>query len=170
MATALVAALSMLGAGCSLLLDFDNKADAGPQSDATAFDAGGVEGDGGDGCSSFEPNNDISTAVTISDGTTAPLGICPAGDRDFYKFTLTGGQDTTIIITFDNMGGSGDLEMRLYNGIGAVVESSNGFGNSETITRAAGTQLAAGDYIIEVFGFTNNVENAYSLELTITTP
>jgi hypothetical protein len=163
------AALAVIAlSGCSLILDFDVDADAGP-GDAGLVDAGG---DGPDPCETGEPNDDISEAFSISAGTHSDLAICPAGDKDFYRFSLGDAQDLIIVLSFDNMGGAGDLEMRLYDGQGNIVDGSMGFGNTERIERslAMSNQLPAGDYSIEIYAFSASTQNTYTLELAITTP
>jgi hypothetical protein len=161
------AALIALG-GCSLILDFDVEADGGP-GDAGVADA---TRDGPDPCETGEPNDDISEAYPISAGTHSDLAICPAGDKDFYRFTLGEAQDLVILLSFDNMGGAGDLEMRLYDGQGTIVDGSMGFGNTERIERslAMSNQLPADDYSIEIYPFSASTQNTYTLELAITTP
>ena len=164
------AALIALG-GCSLILDFDVEADGGP-GDAGVADATPNGDAGPDPCDTGEPNDDISEAFSISAGTHSDLAICPAGDKDFYRFTLGEAQDLVIALTFDNMGGAGDLEMRLYDRLGAIVDGSMGFGNTERIERslAMTNQLPAGDYSIEIYPFSASTQNTYSLDLAITTP
>jgi hypothetical protein len=167
--TALVtAALAGLLGGCSLILDFDFEADGGPPGDGGPADAFSVR-DGGDECAASEPNNDLSTAAAITPNTPTALAICPAGDTDFFSFDITAGQDVTIEATFDNMGGAGDLEMRLYDGTGANIDGSMGFGNVESIERSAAmsNQLPPDTYRVEIYGFNASVQNAYTLTVTI---
>lgn len=164
----LAGALAMALGGCSLILDFDVEGDAGP-GDGGLADA---SQDGPDPCETGEPNDDISEAFVISAGLLSDAAICPAGDKDFYRFTLGEAQDMVILLSFDNMGGAGDLEMRLYDGLGTIVDGSMGFGNTERIERslAMSNQLAAGDYLIEIYAFSASTQNAYTLDLAITTP
>ena len=149
---------------CSFVLDFSDSDDAGPI-DAARFDGP----DAPDPCSLFEPNDAIGEAVQIDPGAYG-LGICPAGESDYLQFTVAANQDVTIRISFSTAGGGGDLDLRLFDASnGAVIDVSEGIGDEEMITRSsgAGNQLAAGDYIIQVFPFAASMQNNYSLELTV---
>jgi len=166
LATVALASLS----GCSLLLDFGENTDAGPTIDAQTFDAG-PSGDGGDPCNAFEPNETLQTAFAIDPGSYAPLGICPSGDHDFFSFTVDGINDVVIEALFTN-DTSMDLEMRLYDDQGGVIDRSETFDSNERIERstAGNDTLAAGTYFIEVFGFGNTDTNNYTLVLSVTAP
>jgi hypothetical protein len=155
--------------GCSLILDFDESADAGPTIDGGVVD--GPTGDGGDPCAEFEPNNSLQTAASIEAGVYGPLGICPTGDADFFSFTVDGAQDVLVQALFTNAP-SMDLEMRMYDGTGQVIDRSETFDSNESIERssAMGNILAAGSYFVEVFGFNNTDTNTYTLDLAITAP
>ncbi len=162
---------ALVFSGCSLILDFDNSEPAG-DSDAAVSDAAPLV-DGGDPCGAFEANDELAAAVMIEPGSYGPLGICPGGDLDFFKFTLADNQDMVVEATFDNQGGAGDLEMRLYDAAtGMVVDQSMGVLNFERIERslANGDQLPAGDYTVEIYGFNATTENTYDLSLTISSP
>jgi hypothetical protein len=162
------AALALiLAAGCSLVLDFGDRADAAPEADAPVADALGT--DAPDPCNELEPNDEIATAAVIVPGTYPGLAICPAGDRDFYRFEVAANADVVVEITFDNRAGAGDLDLRLYGPLGAVVASSAGFGDVERIERslAMENRLDEGEYTAEVYGATVQVENEYQLTLSI---
>jgi len=158
---------SLLGlAGCSLILDFGGDLIDGGPSD----DSGSPPSDAADYCDAFEMNNTQATATPIEAGSFT-AAICPKGDRDFYSFSVNGSQDVLIEITFDNMGGLGDLDMLLYSETGAeLMPKGNGFGNSETIERSATStegRLPAGNYAVQVFAFDNQRENNYDFTLTV---
>lgn len=153
--------------GCSLILDFSETSDAGP-SDAAVADAADM--DAGDPCTLFEPNNDISSPTILIPGAYGPAGICPGNDRDYYRFVLAGNEDVTIDILFDNMSGQGDLELRLYDGVGAQVDQSQTFDDNEQIRRTLllGNQLPADSYTFEVYGVLPSTQNNYTIQLAIT--
>ncbi len=155
------------GPGCSLILDFSDKADAGPETDAEVVDAGPV-GDGGDPCAAYEPNDELAQAYPIEPGTYSPLAICPAGDDDYFSFVLDSPRDMVVDALFDNKDGAGDLEMRLYDSNGEVIDSSENFTDNEHIERslAQSNQLVAGTYIVQVWGYNGTVQNDYELVLT----
>jgi hypothetical protein len=174
LATAFAAAGGLASTGCSLILDFSESADAGPEDNdggGGVVDAFG-NGDAPPPCDAFEPNNDISNPTLVDPGTHPGLAICPGGDRDFYRFSVDAGQDMTVEIRFDNMGGAGDLEMRLYDGTGTQVAVSMTFDDNELIERTAANmnQLPADDYTAEVFGNQASVQNDYTLLLTVAIP
>jgi hypothetical protein len=153
--------------GCSLALDFSPKAipvDA-------AIDAVYTQPE----CDYKEANNLAAMAAVITPADVGPAAICPAGDHDFYRFTVPDANDVvTIKLSFDDRGGLGDLDLRLYDATGAtVLAQSRGFGDGELITcpgAAPCPQLAAGDYLFEVFGATDAVVNRYDLLLTVAPP
>jgi hypothetical protein len=157
----LLIALGLASSGCSLILDF-----SAPSSDAAPIDAM-PEPDGGGGCDTFEPNESLAASVPITPDTYI-LGICEPGDHDFFAVTLDGNQDLLVRIDFVNAAGA-DLEMRLYDSLGAVVDRSETFEDFEQIeaSLAMSNRLAAGTYFIEVFGFNNTNVNDYTLTLTI---
>jgi len=163
---------AMLFSGCSLILNFDEEEKPGDV-DAAVSDAAPLV-DGGDSCAAFESNDELAAAVLITPGTHGPLGICPGGDLDFFRFDLGDNEDMVVEATFENLGGAGDLEMRLYDqATGMVVDGSMGVLNFERIERslANADQLPAGTYIVEIYGFNGTTENPnYSLSLTISTP
>lgn len=156
--------------GCSLLLDFGDSASGDP-ADGSPADAGPV-GDGGDPCTAFEPNDTLNMGYELTEaGTYEPVGICPSGDRDFFRFTVDGIQDTVVEALFTNAPQM-DLEMRLYDSTGMVIDRSETFDSNERIERstANGNTLAAGTYYAEIFGFGDTDTNSYSFVLTLTNP
>lgn|GEM_PF-2448555 len=168
---ALATGLALFLGGCSLILDFDKKENPadidGAVSDAAPFV------DGGDPCGAFESNDTLTAAVLIEPGTYSPLGICPGGDKDFFRFVLADNQDMVVEATFDNKNGAGDLEMRLYdNSTGMIIDGSMGVLDFERVERslADSNQLPAGEYVVEVYGFNDTIENTYDLSLTVTSP
>lgn len=169
--TALTICAVLLCGGCSLILDFSDE-ETPAEADAAVSDAAPLV-DGGDPCANFESNDELAAAVLITPGTYEPLGICPGGDKDFFRFELLDNQDMVVEALFDNMGGAGDLEMRLYDGAtGIVVDQSMGVLDNERIERslANGDQLLAGEYIVEIYGFNATIQNEYTLVLTIASP
>lgn len=157
-------------AGCSLLLDFGDSG-GGDTPDGSPADAGPA-GDGGDPCTAFEPNDSLAMAYELTEaGTYEPIGICPSGDRDFFQFTVDGIQDAVVEALFTNAPQM-DLEMRLYDSVGMVIDRSETFDSNERIERstANGNTLAAGTYFAELFGFGNTDTNSYSFVLELTTP
>ncbi len=101
----------------------------------------------------LEPNNTAATATVIG----APLGsfqyaglTIGTGDVDYFQVTLdhVGAAGDAVVIDFVNA--QGNLDMTLYNAAAtSVLATSAGVGNQESISL---TGLAAGNYIVRVFG------------------
>jgi len=149
------------------MLDFSQKADAGPEGDADLGD-GGPAGDAGDPCAAYEPNDTLAAAYPIVPGSYSPLAICPSGDDDYFSFVLAEARDMVVEALFDNQGGAGDLEMRLYNGLGEIIGTSANFEDNERIERslAQSNQLQPGTYIVQMYGYGGTIQNDYVLVLT----
>lgn len=155
--------------GCSLLLDFSDKA---IPKDAT-FDAPDAPYTAQE-CMYKEPNDSVATAAMIVATDIGPAAICPGDtgseDHDFYKFTVAATTtSTTIAISFASA--IGDLDLRLYDSTGTVIAQSRGFGNSETIACPGSSppcaKLLAGDYVFEVFPAVAGAVNTYAFALTL---
>jgi len=135
--------------GCSLILDFSDKAgvhDAsldGPYTQAE--------------CDYKEPNDSIDTAAVIDPAADmGPAAICKVAsgeDDDYYKFTVPD-MTAKVTITLTNGVGGGDLDLKLFDATGDVIALSRSFGPGETLVCPAVSPscptLAAGDYVFEV--------------------
>lgn len=158
--------LASLCPGCSLILDFSDSAaprDAMADSPYTQAE-----------CDYKEPNDTLQTAAMVTAADTGPAAICKpdAGnpeDHDFYKFSVPGGMPVTVAIQFINRAG-GDLDMKLYDGTGAMISQSRGFGDGEMIVCPGSSpscaSLVAGDYTFEVFPAVVGSVNSYTFSLT----
>jgi CARDB/Cep192 domain 4/Bacterial pre-peptidase C-terminal domain len=106
----------------------------------------------------LEPNDSFAAPRTIflpiNNGN---LTIDQDLEQDFYRFTLAALSRVTFTASFTHS--LGDVDMDLRNSANAVLQSSAGTSNSETIT----ADLAAGTYYIRVFGFNAGSCNRYSL-------
>lgn len=79
--------------------------------------------------------------------------------RDYYRFTL----DDTSIFNLTLEGLSADADVRLLDGSGNTIATSNRSGNtSESINRT----LDAGDYFIQVYPWSSNTSTNYSLNVS----
>lgn len=153
-------ALLALVPGCSLVLDFSDKAipkDAAIDAPYTA-----------DECMYKEPNDSVDTAPVITTTDTGPAAICADDPGDYYKFTVAGASTVTIGIQFTNRPG-GDLDLQLLDTMGTQVSISRGFGDGETIVcpgaAPACPKLADGDYVMRVFPAVTGAVNAYTFSL-----
>jgi hypothetical protein len=167
MARELAASLLLLPvAGCSLVLDFSDRA---IPIDAVAAIDGPVASAG---CDYKEPNETVATAAPIVPGDTGPAALCGATDHDFYKIrvpAMTG--QVAIRIAFSQR--SGDLDLRLTDKTGqTMLAQSLGFGDAEAIVCPAVSPpcaaLAADDYVFEVFAAAAGAGNPYTLAVEFT--
>ena len=94
-------ALLALVPGCSLVLDFSDKA---VPKDAM-IDAPYTD----DQCAYKEPNDSFEAAAMIAPTDTGPAAICANDPGDYYKFTVAGATTVTVAIQFTNRPG-GDLD------------------------------------------------------------
>jgi hypothetical protein len=156
-------ALLALIPGCSLVLDFSDKAipkDAMIDAPYTA-----------DECAYKEPNDTLATAAMITPADMGPAAICANDPADYYKFTVAGAPNmVTVAIQFTNRPG-GDLDLELDDATGTQVSISRGFGNGETIVcpgaAPACSKLADGDYVMRVFPAVTGNVNSYTFSVTI---
>jgi hypothetical protein len=162
----LVAALLALGAGgCSLLLDFSDQAVPPDASPDAPFDAAD--------CAYKEPNDSLAAAAAIAPSDTGPAAICPgaAEDHDFYRFTVPPGATRVELRVDTAFRPGGDLDLRLYDGAGAVLAQSHSFSDEERIvcpgSVPACPALAAGDHVFEVLPAVTGAVNRYTFTLAI---
>jgi hypothetical protein len=145
--------------GCSFMLDFDESLfDAGPDARPVP-DARAPRPDAA--VDSYEPNETLGTAKTLTPGTYE-LSITPVGDNDYFGFSLSTMHNVTIDCLF--LERDGDLDLRLYDNAGTLLQTSAGWVDNEQIVRTA---VAAGTYYIQVYAFDNRFENVYTLVLTV---
>ncbi len=159
-----VAALGALVTACSLILDFD---DPPAPPDAQTIDAIPAAA-----CDFGEPNDNRTVAAPLDPVMGQSAAICGAGDRDFYSIQIADGQALSFTILFPQTGGRGDLDMRLLDDVGGIVARSLSTDPDEAIicpgASPACPVLAAGNYVIEVFGFSPDVENGYTINYELT--
>jgi hypothetical protein len=162
-----VASLLLLpAAGCSLILDFSDKAipkDARPDAPYTQAE-----------CDYQEPNDTAATAAAITPADTGPAAICAGAveDHDFYKITVPAAT-TKVEIRISYMYLNADIDLRLDDKSGATtMPQSRGFGNEEVIVCPGASPmcpaLAAGDYVFEVFPAVAGSVNAYTIAFALT--
>ena len=167
---ALLLALCASLAGCSLLLDFSDKAgvhDASIDGPYTAAE-----------CAYKEPNDTPDTAAVITTADMGPGAICKvdgdaglAEDDDWYRFTVPAGTTkVSIQMIYVNRPG-GDLDLKLTDLTGNMLAESREFTGTELITcpavSPACAMLAPGDYVFDVFPATAGFVNDYTFTLTL---
>ena len=153
--------------GCSLVLDF---------SEQPARSDGAIDGPSSAAeCAYHEPNNAVAEAMPFTPADVGPAGLCTADgndDHDFYKFTVPPNTlSVEIKVTFEPRS-NGDLDLKLYDKLGGSIATSRGFTGEEKIVCPASSplcpQLAADDFVFEVFPGLAGAQNRYDLTLTIT--
>lgn len=161
-----VSVLWLPAAGCSLILDFSDKAiprDAPPDAPYTQAE-----------CDYKEPNDTAATAAAITPADTGPAAICPGNveDHDFYKFKVSATTTKVEIRISTTYRPGGDLDLRLYDSTGLLVSQSNNFSNDEIIVCPAPSpacpSLLKGDYVFEVFPAITGAVNNYTFALALT--
>lgn len=109
---------------------------------------------------SYEQNDHYGQAATVSSGTHSSLYLL---DHDWYKISLSVGDDITVRITFTHS--NGDIDLRLYNPSRSLLDGSYGVGDSEEVSATDVT--TAGTYYILVYGYYCDT-NTYSMTVTTT--
>lgn len=90
-----------------------------------------------------------------------------AGDEDFFEFELLqpGASGNFVSLQFQN--DLGDLDLELYNGIGSILRSSHGAGDSENLDLNG---LPIGTYYLRIYGFEGATNPQYSLAINASGP
>ena len=154
---------TLLLPGCTALLDFSDPVeaevvtvDAGPPDAMSVPDATPAI------CNTSEPNEDIATAIALTD-TPIVSAICGASDKDFFTFEHPA--DTDLTITLDFAGAN--LDLRILNDRAETVGIANGTDDGEELvhTLAIGNALQAGSYWVEVIPV--NVVSVVEYTLTL---
>lgn len=114
----------------------------------------------------FEDDDDPYTANPIASGQSVGAWSC-RGDADWYTITAAAGQVIDLTATFDPS--LGDLDLRLYNTIGALVDTADFASSSpEVISHTAAT---SGPYFLEVYNDGIVTPGAgYALAANVSTP
>ena len=102
----------------------------------------------------FEENDTFETAAAVTPGTYSDLQCL---DDDWYKVTVSAGQDLVVTINFDDT--LGDIDMELYDGSSNYIMGSYGV---QDLERVYGAKLAEGTYYIYVYGY-SGATNPYSM-------
>jgi hypothetical protein len=116
------------------------------------------------GDDAYENNDTLATAADL--GTlTSPRTISQlqmADASDYYKFTTTarGTNSASVSIQFQNA--QGNLQLALYASNGALLTSSIGTGNAETILL---NNRPAGTYYVRVYGNAGAANPNYTLTI-----
>lgn len=116
---------------------------------------------GGDG---LEANDTISTATNLGIVTAAGqltgLSIHSVTDTDYFRFEIASQGKANQYVQIDFVHASGDLELRLYNAAGILLETAATANDFERISLAGRN---AGVYFVQVRGENNARNPLYSL-------
>jgi hypothetical protein len=154
------------GSGCTLITDFSIKPDAGPSPEA---------------CTTLEADpDDLDHPVPIEPGGNL-VAICPAGDLDYYQFTVPGANQTVSVTIRNDELKVQDLELTLFYASGALIVRGEGISENAKVIVCPNTNpicdgdtsdgdidpLPTGDYKLEVKATGPAVDKEYRLELSI---
>lgn len=120
----------------------------------------------------YENNDTLAAANNLGTLTSSRTinSLVMADSADWFRFTTsaTGTSSSNVSISFQNS--QGNLQLALYNSAGALISSSFGTGNTESVSLNG---LAAGTYYVDIFGASGATNPNYSLTVsppTTTTP
>jgi hypothetical protein len=112
----------------------------------------------------YEENDSLATAANLgtltANASLSNLVMADANDWFRFETTATGGSADVISLGFQNT--QGNLALQLVNASGTVLASSNGTGNTESVSLAG---RAAGTYYARVYSATGATNPAYSLQI-----
>lgn len=123
---------------------------------------------------SYENNDTQATASNLGTLTTnvSLPSLKLLDSADWFRFTTaaTGTAANTATISFQNA--QGNLALQLVNASGTVLATSNGSGNTESVSLVG---RAAGTYYVRVYSATGATNPSYSLQIVnpvpvVTTP
>lgn len=116
----------------------------------------------------YENNDTLAAASNLGTptGTTTVSNLVMADAHDWFRFTTsaTGTSSNTVSISFQNA--QGNLQLALYDGSGSLLSTSQGTGNTETVSLSG---RAAGTYYVDVFGSGGATNPSYALSIVAPT-
>ncbi|QDU61709.1 FG-GAP repeat protein [Planctomycetes bacterium Pan216] len=162
--TLLVRATDASGAFIETTFQFTGEAGATPISDpweandtaefATPVGPGGA----GDPASFLDPATNPADVAVFAN-------VDVAGDADFYRFRLSADSQVTLRTIADQLGGTLDTVMTLYDPAGNVIASSDDLGGKDSFLKVSLAASAAGEsYTVKVRGFERSTGN-YRLQI-----
>jgi len=116
---------------------------------------------------SYEPDNDFTQAVVIGLAESQDHTICPPGDVDTLKFTLT---DATAVTIETTGPADGDTKLVLFDAQGNQL-AENDDKSSDNFYSKILIHLDPGDYFVQVTGYDeNSIVASYTITLSVCTP
>ena len=117
----------------------------------------------------YEDNDTFASAygaglVTSSQNfVVSELTIDQPDDEDYYRFELQQDANITFTVNFDHS--EGDIDVELYDSSENLIDDSTTASNQEFIDLE---DLAAGEYVLRVYGYDGAVTSSYSVETSVT--
>lgn len=111
---------------------------------------------------SWEPNNTMATASTVSSTTMISANLHTSSDIDFYKFTV--GSACNVSIALSNIPINCNYEMQLLNSAGSTLVSSIKESNTGEFIRTRLT--SSGTYYIKIWSHSSSSSINYKLEIS----
>ena len=128
------------------------------------------EGGSGETTSSSGDRFELNDSATTATDLRTPMGVVQyddlsisSGDQDWYRFTLDGAGRLADEVTITFNGAMGDLDLALYDSSEQQLATSESVSNRELISLNG---LAAGDYLLQVYGYAGASNPDYTLTLT----
>jgi hypothetical protein len=117
----------------------------------------------------YENNDTQATASNLgtltTNATLSSLKLLDSADWFRFTTTATGTAANTATISFQNA--QGNLALQLVNATGTVLATSNGSGNTESVSLVG---RAAGTYYVRVYSATGATNPGYSLQIVNPVP
>jgi hypothetical protein len=121
----------------------------------------------------YENNDTLATAANLGTLTAARTvsQLVMADSQDWFRFTTSATGTSSNVVSLSFFNSQGNLQLELYNSAGALLATSAGTGNSESISLNG---RVAGTYYVRVYGASGATNRNYSLTVnppvTTTTP
>jgi hypothetical protein len=125
--------------------------------------------------SAIEPNNTVETATATPLDTMKLFeregAICPSGDKDVYKVSITATNQTLEVIVESEPGGA-MLSASILNRTGGAIAIGMPVAGMPTVSRAFFADLPIGEFYAQVAGPSTGAlpVNNYQLTVSLTTP
>lgn len=107
----------------------------------------------------YEENDALGSAYILTAGSYPGL-VC--ADDDWYRIYLNAGQNLTAYISFTHS--LGDLDLKLYNSSGSLLNSSTSVNDWERVSYAA---AASGYYYVDVYRYSGSGSNDYDMTFSV---
>jgi len=127
---------------------------------------------GGPSCPSeaSEPNEVCAAASSITVGAPAQRYVCPAGDEDWYEFSLTGPADVMVTLAPPQTGPVQDYDLELYASCaGSSSRLAGSYNGGNSMEAVMLMNQPAGTYRVRVWGYQGASSSSVPYTISITT-